>query len=261
MYHDVTQREPANSGGKEYFAVSLSTLEAHLDRLADLGLRACGVEQALTATEPRVAISFDDGDAGQFDHAFPALAKRGMSATFFVTTGWVGEPGYVSWDGLREAKAAGMSVQSHTRTHPFLSELNPEQLWDELFGSRDELDERLEQRTVALALPGGDPPRSGCWPTMADAGYSMIATSRWGVNGPIRPGTMTWIHRCAVQGPLVPTMFRRIVEGDRWLLWERTIREGTLRAIRRLLGPSRYHDWRRALFDTLAGSDAFRNRT
>jgi len=33
-----------------------------------------------------------------------------MRATFFVITGFVGKPGYLSWDGVRALAAAGMEI-------------------------------------------------------------------------------------------------------------------------------------------------------
>jgi peptidoglycan/xylan/chitin deacetylase (PgdA/CDA1 family) len=251
MYHDVAAQRPGVSGGREHFSVSRASFEAQLDQLADLGYRACSVEQAAAqpGTPSTVAISFDDGDAGQYQRGFPALARRGMGATFFITTDWVGRPGYVSWDGLREMKAAGMSIQSHSRSHPFLSELGGDALRRELVDSRVALDAQLGQQTQSLALPGGDPPRARLRRLLAETGYSVIATSRWGVNQPAAGTAPVWVKRCTVSGDLSATQFRRIVEGDPGLAWRRQVREATLRALRRSLGPSRYAHWRRRFLD------------
>jgi peptidoglycan/xylan/chitin deacetylase (PgdA/CDA1 family) len=258
MYHDVAAEAPGVSGGKGFFAVSAQGFASQLDQMADLGYHACTVEQALAAagTERRAALTFDDGDAGQYERAFPALARRGMAATFFVTTGWVGRPGYASWDALREMKAAGMSVQSHTRTHPFLSELGREALREELYGSRAELDDHLGQRTQALALPGGDPPRAGLRGALAEAGYTVIATSRWGVNRHWGEPGPVWVRRCTVRGTVPAADFRRILEGDRLLGWRRRLREGALGGLRTSMGPSRYARWRRRFLDLIGTEGA-----
>jgi peptidoglycan/xylan/chitin deacetylase (PgdA/CDA1 family) len=260
MYHDVTVEPMHTAGGKEFFSVTRAVFDGQLRQLADLGLRACTVEQAVdaraadsgsvdaSAAGPMIACSFDDGDAGQFERAFPVLVSHGMSATFFITTDWVGRPGYVSWNGLREMKAAGMSLQSHTRSHPFLSELDAAALREELHASRAELDQQLNQRTTSLAFPGGDPPRRDLRPQLHEEGYSVIATSRWGINRPraaARKSAPVWVNRCTIRGDLSPEVFGRIAKGDRWLAARKELREGALRAVREFLGPTRYARWRR----------------
>lgn len=251
MYHDVVPGPRVVPGSNDYFSVPVAMFEAHLDQLRDLGFEGCTVEHALAMPGRRVGITFDDGDVGQFAQAFPALARRGMTGTFFVTTSWVGRNGYVSWDGLREMKAAGMSIQSHTRTHPYLSELGLGRLRDELHGSREDLNEKLNQQTKALSFPGGDAPRAAWWGEIKEAGYTLVASSHWGVNRGTTRNGLPWVYRCTVAGSVPPAEFRRIAEGDPRLGRRRVIREAALRALRRSLGPSRYLRWRNTLFDAL----------
>src|SRR5258708_31870740 len=60
MYHDVVGRGVSLSGGNEHFSVPLTSFEAHLDQLADLGLSGCTIEQALVGSGRRVAVSVYD---------------------------------------------------------------------------------------------------------------------------------------------------------------------------------------------------------
>ena len=252
MYHDVTPGSNTTEGSGEYFSVTRATFDEQLDQVASRGYRCGSVEQLVEGPADRraIACSFDDGNVGQFERAVPALVARGMSATFFVTTNWVGKPGYISWEGLREMKAAGMSIQSHTRSHPFLSELGPDALREELRGSRDELDTQLEQVTTSLAFPGGDPPRAGLQPILRELGYRIIATSRWGINSQLPSSTSPlWVKRCTVRGRMPAADFRAILEGDRWLALRKGTRESALRALRRSLGPTRYAKFRRGFLD------------
>ncbi|MBI4512073.1 MAG: polysaccharide deacetylase family protein [Deltaproteobacteria bacterium] len=61
----------------------------------------------------------------------------------------------ITWDQVRALRAAGMDVQSHTRTHRVLQTLDPERLAEELQGSRRELEEQLQERVHAIAYPVG----------------------------------------------------------------------------------------------------------
>ena len=252
MYHDVTPDSNIKGGSGDYFSVTRATFDEQLEQVISLGYRCRSIEELVDdpASRRDVACSFDDGNLGQFERAVPALIAHGMTATFFVTTKWVGTPGYVSWEGLREMKTAGMSIQSHTRSHPFLSELGPEALREELRSSREELDAQLGQVTTSLALPGGDSPRSGLQPILREVGYRIIATSRWGINAPRpSPTSQVWVKRCTVRGSMPPADFRAIVEGDRWLSLQKAMREGALRVLRQSLGPTRYAKFRRGFLD------------
>lgn len=250
-YHDVTSTTPSLSGGRDFFSVSAAAFERQLSIIRQIGARGCSIADALVAPSNAVAISFDDGDLGQAVRAFPALAKHNMTATFFVVTSWVGTANYASWDQLREMCAAGMSIQSHTHSHPFLSELNAAALRDELRRSRDILDEKLGQRTSMIAFPGGDAPRDDLRGLLADEGYEAIATSRWGRNDPHATAAPRYIRRCTVRGEPSDSLFAAVARGDGWLNLRKQTRERVLAIVRAAMGPTRYARWRRTLMDAV----------
>lgn len=245
IYHDVTADTQWTAGGAAYFSVSAATFARHLELIQELNLRGCSIAGAIAQPEGAVAISFDDGDIGQAVRAFPALAARNMTGTFFVTTSWVGSASYASWDQLREMRAAGMSIQSHTHTHPFLSELDASRLRDELRRSREVLDEKLEQRTTMIALPGGDAPRADLRGLLAAEGYEVVATSRWGSNSLRDDAMPRYIKRCTVRGTPDDAFFAATVTGAPWLTLKKQTRERVLALVRSTLGASRYARWRR----------------
>jgi peptidoglycan/xylan/chitin deacetylase (PgdA/CDA1 family) len=253
MYHDITAEATRGGGGPARFAVPLPEFRRQLDQLRAEGYAGCALGAALRQDADRaIAITFDDGDTGQVERGYRALVERGMTATFFVTTSWIGRPGYASWSALREMRAAGMEVQSHSHTHPFLSELDGGTLETELRESKRLLDEQLGQATDMLALPGGDWPRRSLRPLIAGAGYRVVATSQWGTNR--TPSTATGpvvVRRCTVQGVAGADHFRRVAAGDAALGRTRRLRESTLGTLRSALGPTRYARWRRAVLDVI----------
>ena len=111
------------------------------------------------ATKPagsvRAAISFDDGDLSCYSIAAPLLEQHGFRGEFFVVTSWIGTPGFMTADQLRELVARGHGVHSHSRTHPRLSSLTPEAIETELKGSRDDLEAILRAPVTQLSIPGG----------------------------------------------------------------------------------------------------------
>lgn len=253
MYHDVAAAPIQAGDVPQRFAVGRAEFAQQLDYLRSRDFTGCALSAALSGTLARpIAISFDDGNAGQYERGFRDLVARGMTATFFVTTDWVGRPGFATWEQLKEMRAAGMDVQSHSRSHPFLSELDAGELEQELRGSRDTLDERLDQRTEMLALPGGDWPRRALRPMIADSGYRVVATSRWGINHAATPKDPVIVRRCTIAHGVEITTFGRVAAGDPALARRRGLREGFLGGLRSTLGATRYAALRRRFLDAIA---------
>ncbi len=253
-YHDVQPQMPRAGGGPDHFTVPLESFERMLDTMLDHGYTGCSVENALAAPgTARLAITFDDGNTGQYEYALPALLARGMTATFYVTTSWVGTPGFMSWAQLRELVACGMSVQSHTWTHRFLSELDADALRKELAESKREIDRQLRQETREIAFPGGDAPAARYRQLIKDAGYAIAVGTRWGRNADAQvwQPSRTFVRRLTVRGALSEDMAQKMVRGDAWLTFRWTAKEATLRRLRSTLGASRYARWRRLLLDAL----------
>jgi peptidoglycan/xylan/chitin deacetylase (PgdA/CDA1 family) len=179
--------------------------------------------------------------------------KRGMSATFFVTTDWVGSPGFMTWQELRRLVSCGMSVQSHTRSHPLLSELQEEDVITELAGSKAVLDNELGQDTTQISLPGGNRPRRGLWYLFESCGYRVVAGSRWGTNSGDEgtSASRSVFRRCSMRGEISTGQAHRMLDGDPWRSLAISSKEASLNAIRATLGATRYARWRRRFLDLL----------
>ena len=146
-------------GPRDEFTVPLATFEAELDWLSANGYRTVSLHDLLESREqkrrlpPRsVILTFDDGKEDALRLVLPALQKRGMRGTFFVITGAVGQPGYLTWDGVRALAAAGMEIGSHTVTHARLADLGGDRVDAELRQSRAELEKQLKRPIEASRL-------------------------------------------------------------------------------------------------------------
>lgn len=165
-YHHI-QEPPAGRENPGLF-VPPAAFERQLDWLKHSGtpvLSLDALRESLnrdgTAGRQRAAvITFDDGYENNWRHALPLLRRHGFTATFFVTTGWIGEKSpqghaVMNEDQLRELADSGMTVGSHTVSHPWLARIP-------LHEARRELEEskaRLEAITGAavrwLCYPSG----------------------------------------------------------------------------------------------------------
>ena len=189
-YHSVNPEPSYLSLSPELFGAHLDWLERHctvvsLDELVAGGFRGDG---------PRVAITFDDGYADNHSHALPLLAARQMTATFFLTAGFlerddgvvarlaetwdttVEELDPLSWSQVQEMRAAGMSVGSHTWSHRNLALIDEAAAERELLLSKEVLETRLSARISAVAYPWGKLGRhvtERTFAAAARAGYTL----------------------------------------------------------------------------------------
>lgn len=104
-----------------------------------------------------IVLTFDDGYVDNYEYAFPVLEKFGFQGTFFVLTDVTDrqQPGYMTWDMLREMHAAGMDVQVHGREHHDMSGRDRDWLVFHLLGSAQTLHANLGYQPRFLAYPSG----------------------------------------------------------------------------------------------------------
>jgi peptidoglycan/xylan/chitin deacetylase (PgdA/CDA1 family)/predicted ATP-grasp superfamily ATP-dependent carboligase len=158
-------------------AVHPTAFEGQIRALAKRGYRGVTFGEAARAEgdvgEPLVAITFDDAFA-TVRSARKILDGVGWPATVFVPTVAVdtGAPmrwlvrdrwradddahlAALTWEDLVELRDAGWEVGSHSRTHPLLSALDDEAAYEELRGSRAEIEERLGSCS-SISYPWGE---------------------------------------------------------------------------------------------------------
>ena len=85
-----------------------------------------------------VSLTFDDGNADQ-QTAVPILNAAGMKATFFITTGWIDAPSYLTRAQLTALKADGMEIAGHTVSHPDLATLPADEVTKQICQGRNTL--------------------------------------------------------------------------------------------------------------------------
>lgn len=232
MYHGVGPPAPrvADEG---HYNVSADELDRQLAVLARH--RVIGLDELL-AGEVGVALTFDDGERSVLTEVAPRLAARGLPAIVYVTSGLLGEPGYLRQDEVRRVCEAGLSIGAHGHTHRMLSDLPDAELTDELVRSREVLSELAGAPVVHMSLPGG---RGGGRVVAAArrAGYRSVATSRVGRNGRVDAFDLT---RVAVTSGLPEARFEALLAGDLRAYAPAMARERALALVKLALGTRRY---------------------
>ena len=133
--------EPAN------FVAELAALQAGgYHTISQAQLFDALYKGAKLPTRP-VIISVDDGYVDDITRILPALQRFHMVATFFVITGRMTEPGFLTADQIRQLDQAGMDVGDHTAHHVDLRLLTA--------GAAADRDRRLKAGARAGSRPPG----------------------------------------------------------------------------------------------------------
>lgn len=179
MYHGISSGRQDES-----YSVSLNDFEQQMAYLHKHGYRAVVPEDLLNAAAvpaKPVMITFDDGYETDYTEALPVLAQYGFKGVSFLTTGFIGKKGYLSWEQVKKLKSAGSSIQSHTHSHPLLNTLRKEEIERELTVSKNNIEKNAGCEVIALSLPGGS--FGGKIRECAlRSGYRILFTSRPDVN-------------------------------------------------------------------------------
>jgi peptidoglycan/xylan/chitin deacetylase (PgdA/CDA1 family) len=198
--------------------------ERHLQIAVDDGWSfATPAEVIAEPDKPQLALTFDDGLISVLTHAAPVLRHHGIPATAFVVTGWADgqhPDGYellLDWPGVSALRDAGMSLASHSVTHPDFGQLEPGEAARELEVSHEQMLRMLGVETDEFAIPLG---QSRNWTqaagrVAAEAGYTTVYAQS--VN--TRPeGTVARTFITRIDRPM---LFRAALAGayDNWEEW------------------------------------------
>ena len=112
-----------------------------------------------------VLITFDDGDESVFINAFPVLKKYNYTATVFVISDFVGKNNtwdanlfgictrHLNWHQICLLKKAGWEIGSHSATHPDLTRLDKDSLFEELCQSKKIISEKIDNEVISISYP------------------------------------------------------------------------------------------------------------
>jgi len=129
--------------------------------------------------KPHVALTFDDGNISDVEHALPTLIQQGLTAIFFVCTGRLDHPTFLSREQVRQLQGQGMRIGSHGISHRPWRGLPGDELAAELNESRIELENICGEPVLEAACPFGSYDRT-VLRALHTAGYRKVYTSDGG---------------------------------------------------------------------------------
>ena len=191
-YHKVGPR-PRGARLKGLY-LSPALFARQLGELRAAGYRSGALEKTAGPREAgRMVLTFDDGFVNVLEHALAPLRETGFSAMQFLVADLLGKTN--EWEAaagerteplmdvaqVREWLAAGHEIGSHTRTHPFLTQVSRDAAREEISASKKKLEDLFGRAIEHFCYP------YGAWnPAVRDlvieAGYRTACTTNNGVN-------------------------------------------------------------------------------
>ena len=235
MYHGVLDRP------RRTYDVSLAAFDRQL--LAMSTRRVVSLSR-LSAGESGIALTFDDGDASCVRNVAPRLRDRGWPATAFITTSFLGRPGFVARSDLNELRQAGITIGAHGHTHRSLNQLSDAAVREELRRCKAILEDIMGSQVVEFALPGGAG-GSRERALACEAGFELIATS-WPACER-RGRRRSHVPRVPLTRETSDGEFYRVLSGSPTFYWRRQLRVASVAVASWLLGAGRYKRYRAAI--------------
>lgn len=161
LYHYVRDVSKADKVGSS-LSVSPQSFRRQLTYLLENDYSPITLKQFISALRggplpPRpVLFTFDDATGDFAADAFPILRAFGIPATLFVITGFIGTPGYLTWNQFNAlSRSPLVTIGSHGLNHVSFTALEQGVAARQIALSRNFLRSTTGQPVEALAFPNG----------------------------------------------------------------------------------------------------------
>lgn len=233
-YHDVTGLAGVEASGFRGAAMSTYKLDAatfhlHLTALSRSPHVRAASARDLGSGVPGSGIpcllTFDDGGVSAHDVIAPMLEKFGWTGHFFIITGRIGEPGFLSAEQIRSLRRRGHVIGTHSASHRGrMSSWTSDRLEAEWASSARALSSLLDEPVQTASVPSGFYSRRVA-EAASRAGIRMLFTLEPSVS-------VRGVDECAVigrflmrRGTAAPAAARLAAGNpaarlEQWLLWK-----------------------------------------
>jgi peptidoglycan/xylan/chitin deacetylase (PgdA/CDA1 family) len=173
---------------RDSLAIAPAEFRAQMKALKDGGIAVVSMKDVLAwrrgeknIPSKSCVITIDDGYSSGYTVAWPILKEFGYPFTMFIYTNYIGVGGKsLTWSQLEELRDSGADIESHTISHRDLRHAPRGQdygvwLHNEVFGSKEILEQHLGIKIVAFAFPYGTHSEV-VRKTASDAGYEAQFT-------------------------------------------------------------------------------------
>ncbi len=157
MYHSIDDH-----GSKLKLSVPVKELRAQMKYLRDKKydiVSSAQLAEMIKSGEkiPHniVAVTLDDGYMDNYVNAFPIFKEYKIPATIFVISGSIGKPDFLTAAQMKEMSDAGIDIESHSVTHPFIEGLTPDGFKKEVVESKKAIEKITGKSVDTFCYPYG----------------------------------------------------------------------------------------------------------
>lgn len=166
MYHDIVTADDKSSGFQSKNAFQYKVEEQAFE------------EQVKALQGKDVVFTFDDGGESFLTKAAPILEKYSFKGVFFISTKYIGTPGFLDKEQVVALAARGHIVGSHSHTHPeIFTKLSKDEVREEWQKSYEILQSILGEKDFPMSIPNGYASKT-IMQEAIDCGFTDIYTSQ-----------------------------------------------------------------------------------
>jgi peptidoglycan/xylan/chitin deacetylase (PgdA/CDA1 family) len=168
MYHSLDHIQSAISLSPQIFGWQMQWLFQNNYTVISLTQLLRHLRGEINLPERAIVITFDDGFASVYTHAFPILQEYGFPATVFLVSeycekdnNWSSQPAFIprlpllTWPQIQEMDRHQIEFGGHTMTHPRLTTLSEKQIEHEVVVSKQKIEDKLGHAIEQFAYPYG----------------------------------------------------------------------------------------------------------
>jgi len=230
VLHSIVQDQP-----REWADVKLDRLTELLTTIQKNHLSITRIDHWQETGLGQVALSFDDGHVSDYDIVLPLLQEHDASATFFITSNFVGREGYLSWTQVKRMHEAGMEIGSHSLSHPYSTTISQEELMIEMQQSKFQIEQKIGAEVRSFAYPYGDYSQRTHQTALA-AGYKYIFTSKPG----LCKKNSVIMERNSIHSNTITQDIEKLLNPSRLYLLQQKFKYAIRHILKRSLGVNNY---------------------
>ena len=167
-YHSIDNSGSVISMASEQFRFQMETLKNRNFHVISLKELVDSMRGKQPLDHKTVVITFDDGFNNFYTSAYPVLKEFGYGATVFLVAGYIGKTSLwnkgriglpvldlLAWEKVKELSENGIDFGAHTVSHHDLSILPLEQTVQEIYESKEIIQNKIEKEVNFFCYPYG----------------------------------------------------------------------------------------------------------
>lgn len=161
LYHDVVAEGGFGGSGfvspdANIYKFTTAEFERYLTAIKARQVKAAVSASVALREKDAFMLTFDDGGVSAIEPTADILERFGHLGHFFITTDYIGAPGFMTAAQIRELARRGHVIGSHSCSHPTLmSRCSAAQLGREWKESVAKLSDILGAAVTVASVPGG----------------------------------------------------------------------------------------------------------